>query len=115
MKKVWVNFDSLDEAFGMEPRGGGEWIEYDETELVGTHPYGPLISESLKGRKCTWGDKISKTRKGVSTGRKMSEEHKKAMSEGRWKGHKKKTLEEKREWQKQYEQRKRDLNRRKGR
>lgn len=32
-----------------------------------------LFSESIKGRKCTWGDKISITKKGKSTGKQSQE------------------------------------------
>ena len=44
------------------------------------------ISAALKGREITWADKISKSRKGKPTGRKMSYEQKKAMYEARWPG-----------------------------
>ena len=43
------------------------------------------ISKGRKGVPCTWGDKISKARKGKPTGRKMSEEQKRKMYEARWK------------------------------
>lgn len=47
---------------------------------IRTNEYKKKMSEKLKGRKVTWGDKISKGRKGIKlteeTKRKMSEAHK---------------------------------------
>ena len=113
--KEWYCFDNLDKVFDMEPRGAGVLIEYDESTLPGTHSYGPEISKALKGRKCTWGDKISESRKGKPTGRKMSDEQKKRMSQARWKGHTNLTKEQKLERQRIYEHKKYNLNKKKER